>query len=254
MVMMMRRWLIAAAVQLTIAACAAWPATAQIPMPRVHVIAFGLDGDHDLFRREAFAAADVITQHYGQSGQRIVRANTDKAFGASIAEMNETLSDLSPDFDKREDVLFLFMTSHGNQDGIYIKNAAAKQGGILSPRGVKYMLDQSGARYRVLIVSACYSGVFAEQIADDYTLVITAADSQHSSFGCSDDNRSNYTYFGQAFFGESFLPGVKLTDAFEAAKRRVAAREQAERLIGSNPQMRGGTAVKAQLERVKAMP
>ena len=58
------------------------------------------------------------------------------------------------------------------------------------------ILDESHIRWRVIIVSACYSGIFIPVLKNDSTLIMTAADSRHSSFGC-DDTR-DLTYFGEA--------------------------------------------------------
>ena len=44
----------------------------------------------------------------------------------------------------------------------------------------------SGARYRIVIISACYSGAFTPVLANISTLVITAAAADRPSFGCED--------------------------------------------------------------------
>jgi hypothetical protein len=72
------------------------------------------------------------------------------------------------------------------------------------------MLNASGARYRVIIISACYSGVFARALADRRTLVITAAAPDRPSFGCEDG--ATWTYFGDAFFNQA-LRGSRTLDA-----------------------------------------
>jgi hypothetical protein len=48
------------------------------------------------------------------------------------------------------------------------------------------MLARTGMRYKVVVISACYSGVFIPRLANPDTLVITAADADHPSFGCRD--------------------------------------------------------------------
>jgi Peptidase C13 family len=218
--------------------------------PRVHVVSFGLWADNDLFRREATAAADVIANYTGKSGQLIVRANAKKHSAARIADLRDTLHGLASTMDRAEDVLFLFLTSHGAQDGLGVKTFDSDRVLPLAPERLGGMLRVAGIRYRVVVISACYSGVFSDAIADDNTLVITAADRDHSSFGCNDDNPGNYTYFGEAFFGQSLKSGVSLDEAFREAKARVGEREKAEKLEGSNPQMKGGAAVKRHLARI----
>jgi hypothetical protein len=220
--------------------------------PRVHVVSFGLWADNDLFRREATAAADVIANTFGKSGQLIVRANTKNRSAARIPDLRDTLHGLASTMDRNEDVLFLFLTSHGAQDGLGVKLFDSDRVFPLTPERLGGMLRVAGIKHRVVVISACYSGIFSEDIADDHTLVITAADKDHTSFGCNDDNPGNYTYFGEAFFGESLKSGVTLDDAFHEAKARVGQREKTEKLEGSNPQMKGGAAVRRQLARVQS--
>ena len=62
-------------------------------------------------------------------------------------------------------------------------------------------LRASGIKWRVIVISACHSGAFIESLKDPYTMVITAAAPDRTSFGCSDDR--DLTYFGEAFFRDS---------------------------------------------------
>jgi hypothetical protein len=93
-------------------------------------------------------------------------------------------------------------------------------------------------RYKVVVISACYSGVFVPRLANPDTLIITAADAHHPSFGCRD--KARWTYFGDAFFNVALRQARSLKDAFVAARALVTKRERRERLEPSNPQMSGG--------------
>ena len=90
------------------------------------------------------------------------------------------------------------------------------------------MLNASGARYRVIIISACYSGVFARALADPRTLVITAAAPDRPSFGCEDG--ATWTYFGDAFFNQALRGSRTLDEAFCRAREIVTKRERKRRL------------------------
>jgi hypothetical protein len=116
---------------------------------------------------------------------------------------------------------------------------------VLSPPEVEAMFDDSGIRHRILIVSACFSGVFADALANPSTLVITAADAQHPSFGCRNGNE--WTYFGRAFFADSLQHNRNLKETFAKASRLIAARETKMRFPHSNPQMTGGERILAKL-------
>ena len=96
------------------------------------------------------------------------------------------------------------------------------------------------------MISACYAGGFIDALRDPKTIIITAAAKDRTSFGCSND--SDLTYFGEAFYRDA-LPGAKsLREAFEAAKKAIAAREQSEHETASNPQAYFGAEIEAKLE------
>src|SRR5258707_276544 len=134
------------------------------------------------------------------------------------------------------DILFLILTSHGSQEGLAVN--AGRSAETLKPSNLAGMLKRTGIRYKVVIISACYSGVFIPPIADADTLVITAADANHSSFGCED--KAKWTYFGDAFFNAALRRANNLKDAFLMARSLVLRRELREGFEPSHPQMAGG--------------
>ena len=107
------------------------------------------------------------------------------------------------------------------------------------------MLGRTGIQHRIVIISACYSGVFVGPLASDNTLVITAADFDHSSFGCED--KIKWTYFGDAFFNRALRSTSDLRSAFATARKLISVRERQEGLVPSNPQIAGGKKIDAML-------
>jgi hypothetical protein len=103
------------------------------------------------------------------------------------------------------------------------------------------MLERTGVRRKVVVISACYSGVFIPRLANADTLVITAADANHASFGCED--KAKWTYFGDAFFNAALRRASNLKEAFFLARSLVSKRELREGFDPSNPQMAGGEKV-----------
>jgi hypothetical protein len=95
------------------------------------------------------------------------------------------------------------------------------------------MLNDTIVRHRIVIISACYSGVFIRPLADPDTLVITAADANHSSFGCKNGN--DWTYFGDAFFNNALRHISNRMDAFALAASLIHKRELQNHLNPSNP-------------------
>jgi peptidase C13-like protein len=231
-------WARAAAVRAALAlafVAGAWHAAAAAP-GKVDVVAFGLWGDQSVFASEAAGAARIVARQYGHGGKVIVRANTKKSGVATEASLRAALASLGAAMDPERDVLFLILTSHGDQQGIGVETPSEQS--FITPIELREMLRESGARLSVVVVSACYSGIFADAVAGPDTLVITAADAEHSSFGCRDG--AKWTTFGEAFFEDALRQTKNLPEAFALTKNRIAAREQAEGFDPSNPQMSGG--------------
>jgi tetratricopeptide (TPR) repeat protein len=215
------------------------------------VAAFGLYGDQNVFESEATRAAKIVAERF-PGGAVAVRANTKRRADAHADTVASTLKQVSEGLEPDTDVLFVILTSHGSQSGLDVK--AGKHEDTLSPLALVKALDETQARYRVVIVSACYSGVFARPLADPNTLVITAADADHSSFGCRSGNE--WTYFGDAFFNTALRHTSDLHQAFAEAGALIRKRERAKHLAPSSPQIAGGENVqhvlKGEFEKVVA--
>jgi hypothetical protein len=141
--------------------------------------------------------------------------------------------------DKDSDVFILFMTSHGDRSGFALQLPGGNT--ELTPQEVARTLDHEGIKNRVVIISACYSGIFVPPLANDNTIVITAADAQHSSFGCAPER--DWTYFGDAFFRQSVHPGLDFAGALEHARSLIQGWEMMDKAPPSNPQGSFGPAV-----------
>src|SRR5439155_8218671 len=116
----------------------------------------------------------------------------------------------------------------------------------LSAPALKGLLDGAGIKWRIVVVSACYSGGFIDALKDDNTLVLTASEANRASFGCG--NQSDSTFFGEALFQHGLAQSESLLAGFEVARARVAEREQAGGFSPpSNPQVFVGPAVSDQL-------
>ncbi len=199
------------------------------------VVSFGLFGDQGVFRREATGAAQVVAGRF-ESASINVQYNSKKGGGATIEGLAMSLQAAANGMDADNDILFLILTSHGSRAGLAVKAGRLVQ--MLTPSKLAYMLARTGMRYKVVVISACYSGVFIPRLANPDTLVITAADADHPSFGCRD--KAKWTYFGNAFFNIALRQARSLKDAFVVARSLVKKREVRERFEPSNPIMAGG--------------
>jgi hypothetical protein len=220
----------------------AWPVSpvqAVEDARKVSVVSFGLFGDQGVFRREATGAAQVVADRFG-GGPVTVHYNSRKGGGATIEALAASLRTAAEGMDAESDVLFLILTSHGTRAGLAVKAGRLTQ--TLTPPRLADLLARTGVRHKVVVISACYSGVFIPRLASPDVLVITAADANHPSFGCED--KAKWTYFGDAFFNVALRQAKDLKAAFEVARALVRKRELRERFEPSNPQMAGGENVR----------
>ncbi len=224
---------------LLLLACA--PGAGAAPL-RSAVVALALWSD-PVFRSEAQGAAAVLSKRYGGGGPVIVRANTARALVNGPDGIAAALKAAERGVDPGRDVLFLLLTSHGAPEGIAERGGGRE--GLVPPDALGALLAASPFRHKVLIVSACFAGTYTALAGPD-TLVITAADSTHPSFGCQPE--AHWTYFGDALFNRALRRGGSLGAAFAQARTIVAAREAAQGFAPSNPQMAGGSGVLPLLE------
>jgi hypothetical protein len=214
------------------------PVHAVEDVRKVGVVSFGLFGDQGVFRSEATGAAQVVSGRF-ETGPVDVRYNSRSGGSATIEALAKSLQVAARALDAEKDVLFLILTSHGSPDGLAVKAGRLMQ--MLTPSHLAEMLAKTGVRHKVVVISACYSGVFIPRLANPDVLVITAADASHPSFGCQD--KAKWTYFGDAFFNVALRQAVSLKDAFLDARSLVRKRELREHFEPSNPLMAGGANV-----------
>lgn len=122
------------------------------------------------------------------------------------------LSDLSG---KTAGGCLFYLTSHGLPQGAQVDQ------GLLAPGVLGDMLDRTcGKRPTVVVVSACFSGVYVPALARPNRMVMTAARPDRTSFGCGQDNK--YPYFDDCFL--SSMSGARdfarLGGAVQACVRR----------------------------------
>src|SRR5205807_8332579 len=197
-----------------------------------------LFGDQGVFGNEATGTARVVAGRFGGAPIN-VQYNSKKGGGATIEGLAMSLQAAANGMDADNDILFLILTWHGSPAGLAVKAGRVTQ--TLTPSHLAAMLARTGVRHKVVVISACYSGVFIPRLANPDTLVITAADADRSSFGCRD--KAKWTYFGDAFFNVALRQAKSLKDAFVAARALVQKRELREHFDPSNPRMAGGANV-----------
>ena len=194
-------------------------------------------GYQDVFKSEVERIKEQFDTRFGTFGRSLVLINNPttrtKIPIASRTSMDLALRRIGQQMNRESDVLFLYMTSHGLPNQFEMENAPIDLNDV-DPKWLKESLDKAGIRWRVIVISACYSGSFVPALQDDNTLIITASAADRASFGCS--NEADYTYFGRAFFDQAMRERTSVSAAFEQAKATVAQWESAQGFEASEPQ------------------
>lgn len=204
-----------------------------------HWYFLGVAGDSydSVFNSEVQRIKSQFDTRFGTFGRSIALVNNPETRTtlpiASRTSIQMALNRIAQQMNKETDVLFLYMTSHGEQNHFELENAPIdlKQ---IDPKWLREALDKAGIRWRVIVISACYSGSFVPALQSDNTLVITASAADRSSFGCN--NELDYTYFGRAFFDQAMREKSTLHDAFNEAQATVSKWETAQGFEPSEPQ------------------
>ena len=191
----------------------------------------------DVFMSEVERIKEQFDTRFGTFSRSMILVNNPMTRNvipiATRTSMEMALRRMGQQMNRESDVLFLYMTSHGLPNQFEMENAPLdlKQ---VDPKWLKDTLDKSGIRWRVIVISACYSGSFVSELQDENTLVITASAADRASFGCSSE--ADYTYFGRAFFDQAMREQHSMFDAFNQAKETVAKWESAQGFEPSEPQ------------------
>ena len=217
-----------------------------------YVVSVALDSD-PVFSREAREAGRVLTRRYGAEGRTITLAGPDGRSAAlakgSLTSLTLTLARIAELMDPAEDVLVLYTTSHGARVGLAYHDGDTGYG-ILSPSRLGLVLGELGIRRRIVLLSACYAGVFVPYLGSPDTAIVTAASAERTSFGCQADN--DWTFFGDALVNNALRKPAALATAAAEAQRLVAAWEGQGAIDESLPQVHIGDGVAAWLPALEA--
>jgi hypothetical protein len=112
------------------------------------------------------------------------------------------------------------------------------------------MLDRSAIGPAVIVLSACFSGSFIDEVSAPDRLIITAARDDRTSFGCKDG--ADWTEFGRSFFDLALREQADPRKAFARAKVDVRAKKLWSSRRASLPQIAEGDAIGPILDRLLA--
>lgn len=222
----------------------------------LYALGFAPYADEEVFRRESDMVADVMSQRFDAGGRTLQLVNHTETLEtwpwATPLNLRRAIQRLAMVMDREEDILFIHLTSHGARDGELAARFWPMEVSPVTPADLKAWLDEAGIKHRVISISACYSGSWIPALADENTLVMTAADAEHTSYGCG--MKSELTYFGRAVFDEQLRTHtLSFEEAHSAARLIIKKREEeAGKNDGySNPQIAVGENIRKQLARLR---
>lgn len=220
----------------------------------LYFVGFAPDATEDVFRNDVMAARELFDDRFDTEGRSVALINNPRTVVdlplATVSNLRETLAEIGATIDRDDDVVLVYLESHGTRDYRLVADFPPLELDELSPQLLRDMLDEAGIKWRVLIVSACYSGGYVEPLKDDHTLIMTASAADRTSFGCGTD--SDATFFSEALFRQALHFEDSFVKAFEQARRSIAAREKKESMSPpSDPQIFVGAAMAAKLPKLE---
>jgi hypothetical protein len=247
------RWLVLGVVALQVAACASTPASvAQLPPVKAYdvgslqgvsykaVVVAG-DGGYTAFDNAATNFATWLQRNRAVDTQDMRRFGN--SFGrddiqpARVHDVLEAIADLHP---AGNQACIVFMTSHGVRNrGMQLTTGSD----VLTPTQLDAALARGcGNAPTIVIVSGCFSGMFAEEpVARPNRIVLTASSAAQRSFGVGD--QPTYMAFDECLQRAVQNNGT-WTDVFADTQSCVSRKEHDYGLTASSdPQARFGWAV-----------
>ncbi|WP_301102665.1 C13 family peptidase [Propionivibrio sp.] len=222
----------------------------------LYAITFAPYSDEDVFHHESAMVAEVMAKRFDAKGRGVQLVNhvdtIDALAWATNLNLKRAIQGMASVMDKDNDILFMHLTSHGGSGGKLSASFWPMDVAPLTAVDLRAWLDEAGIRNRVISISACYSGSWIESLANDDTLVMTASDADHTSYGCG--RKSALTFYGRALFDEQLRTQTLSFEAAHAAIRPII--KQREEAAGkddgySNPQIKVGANIRERLAQLQ---
>lgn len=227
--------------------------------PELFFLGIAGDGTQRVFGREVDFVRQQLAQRYALDGHSLLLINDRERIGttamATRTSVQQALQTFARQMNPDEDVLLLYLTTHGSEDHYLMLDQEGMLLPDLAAQELSAWLEDSGIRWQVVILSACFSGGAVPLLQHPDRLVMTSAAADRSSFGCTDD--ADLTYFGRALFEQAFPVEADWPAMFDRASRWIEQREAQEDMTPSRPQLAAGERILqqlAQLPRQEATP
>ncbi|HTQ98601.1 MAG TPA: C13 family peptidase [Candidatus Acidoferrum sp.] len=179
---------------LLITAALADSAVAAEGNTRWHVVLAAVGNEQNVFDNFVNDFAKLLKGHNDIASFTELHASNDERWPASgLQALERTITALKP---QEGEGCLIYLTGHGAPDGLAM--SADTPMVFVRPTRMESMLNSCAGRPTILVVSACFSGVYVKPgITRPERIVLTASAPNLTSFGCS--NNLRYTFFDQCF-------------------------------------------------------
>ncbi|MDQ3195193.1 MAG: C13 family peptidase [Pseudomonadota bacterium] len=216
----------------------------------LYFVGFAPYASQDVFMKETQAVKKLFDERFDTAGRSIALINNAQTLAetplATTTHLARTLEEIAGIMDAEEDMLFLFITTHGSQFHELQVEFEPLRLNQVDAGFLRDALVRAGIKWRIIAISACYSGGFVAPLKNENTLIMTAADARNTSFGC--ENEADFTWFGRALFDEQLRTKYSFSDAFAGALETIAQWENEQGYTHSQPQIEVGAAIAPKLE------
>ncbi len=223
-------------------------------LEEMYFLGFAGWGRQDVFLNEVTSVRHRFDDRFGTEGRSLALINAPDGgvhAPATEATLRHALAAFGSRMNVDEDVLVLYLTSHGGRSGLSIARSGPPLDLVpwstLSPAAVRAALDEAHVVWRVVIVAGCETGVFLDALQDDHTVVATAAARDRVSYGCGTGRAA--TEYGTRLLSATSARGATLLGALEQSQD-ASSDELGRALVPSLPRLSTGRAIEAKLARM----
>jgi hypothetical protein len=205
----------------------------------LYLIGFAGDSEENVFRNEVEFVEQQFIRRFDAAGHTLLLENNVATLPnrpiASLTNLDIALDAVAKKMNGDEDILLLFLTSHGSEDHQLYVDMDPLPLNQIAPEDLAESLDKIPIRWKVIVISACYSGGFIDALKNSTTMIITAAREDRTSFGCGAD--SDITWFSKAFFADALNQTDNFAAAFANATQHITEWETRDHEKSSYPQI-----------------
>jgi len=165
---------------------------------------------------QALARAGFAPSNVRQFSVRPERYKDTRPLKSDPRAIYDALTDLTA---RNPGGCLIYFSSHGAPQGVVVDQ------NVMPPAMLGEILDRTcKAKPTVVVISACFSGVFIPELAKPNRMILTAARPDRTSFGCGESDK--YPYFDDCFL--KVMPTARDFQGVAAAVKACVAEREAK--------------------------